>query len=159
MSDAGQKPVGDRRKNWVIGLLCLVVVAVSLLSLARQLRPPSAGGAAARRMAGPGGPGAGGPGRRQMPGSRGQITAVSAGAITIQGRGGGAMTFALTPATQITVDQKPVAAAQLQVGQRARVVSADHKSADEVHVRTRPFGGRGGRGGPPGGAPPAMGAS
>ncbi len=91
-----------------------------------------------------------------MPGTGGQITTVGADAITLQGRDGAAKTFALTAATKITVDQKPVAAAELKAGQRTRVVSTDGKSAAEVHVRTRPPGGGGY---PGGGAPAAPGTS
>lgn len=168
MSDTNNRPAEDKKKKWVIGIVCLIVVAVSLLSLARQMRPLFASGGAPRGVAsGPGYPGGaggpGGPGGRQMPGTRGQITVVSDSAITIQGRDGTPKTFTLTPATKITVDQATVAATDLKVGQRARVVSTDSKSATEVHVRTRPFGGRGGgRGGPggsPGGAPAAPGTA
>ena len=143
MSVPEEKPVGDKRKKWVLGALCLAAVVVSALSIVREL--PHSSSAATASRSGPGGGGA--PGGRQLPGTRGQITTISADAITIQGRDGTAKTFALTAATKITVDQKPVAATDLKAGQRARVVSTDDKSASEIHVRTRPPGGRGGPGG------------
>ena len=170
MSIGDTNPGGDKKKKAATAVVCLVAVALAgaLLSFESGLWPRHAAGAGARRM--PGGPmGAGGPGGRQMPGTGGQITVVSADAITIQGRDGVAKTFTLTPATKITVDRNPAAATDLKAGQRARVVSTDDKSASEVHIRTRPFGGPGGpsgrggpggRGGPPGGAPaPAVGVS
>jgi len=137
---------GNKGKKAVVVILCLAAVALSLLSLRSMLWPPSAGTTGARGLAGRGMPG-GAPGGRQMPGTRGQITAISTGSITIQTREGDAKTFTLSSATQLTVDQKHVAAAALKVGQRARIVSTDNKSATEVHVRTRPPGGRGGPGG------------
>lgn len=156
MSVAEQKSVEDKRKKWVVGAVCLVAVAVSLFSIMRQLPArPKAGTAAAGSSSGGGGyPGGGASGGRQMPGTRGQITTITASAISIQSRDGVAKSFAITPATKITVDQKPVTATDLKPGQRARVVSADDKTATEVHIRTRPFGGRGGGyPGGPGGAP------
>ena len=146
MSVNEEKPAGDQWKKWGLGLLCLAAVVVSAFSIIRQIPPPSpsidrskypnGGGAPA---AGGGAPaGRGGPGGQQMPGTRGQITTVSATAITIQGRDGVPKTFAVTAATKIMVDQKPAAAADLKAGQRARVVSKDEKSADEINIRTGP---------------------
>lgn len=154
MSVSENKPVGDKRKKQIIGIICLAAVAVSAFSLVREMpHSPGAVIAPGGNSWGGGVPGRGGaPGGRQMPGTRGQITTVSANAITIQPRDGVAKTFVLTAATKITVDQNPVEAADLKAGQRARVVSTDDKSAAEVHVRTRPPGGRGGY---PGGGTPA----
>ena len=98
-----------------------------------------------------GGPGGG---RAQPPGTGGQITSVSANSITVEPRAGGPKTFALTADTKITVDQAPATAADLKTGLRGRVVSKDGKAADEVQIRTKPFGGPGGPGGGPGGPPP-----
>lgn len=164
---AGEKPVEDKKKKWITGAVCLIAVAVSLFALVHEIpktpapSPSTRGGGGYPGGGGPGGgaPGGGapggGPGGQRPPGTRGQITAVGAGAITIQGRDGVAKTFALAAATKITVDQQPAAAADLKTGQRARVVSKDGKSADEVVIRTRPPGGRGGPGGggPGGGGP------
>lgn len=150
MSVAQKKPM-ENRKKWLLGVVCLVAVALSVLSIVHQLpSPPPAG----RAPGGGGGyPGAGGaPGGRQMPGTRGQITSITPSAITIKSRDGATKSFALSAATKITVDQKPVTATDLKMGQRARVVSADEKTATEVYIRTRPFGG--GRGGYPGGGRP-----
>ena len=132
-------------KRGVIGLLCLIAVGLSAWSIVRQLPPRPKMGVALSHPTGVGYPG-GGP---QLPGTRGKITAVGADAITVQPRGGAPQTFTLTPATKITVDRAAGTAAALTVGQRARVVSADAKTATEVHIRTRPFGG-----GPGGGPPP-----
>lgn len=125
----------ENKKKWAIGAaVCLVIVVLAGLFVARQLAARTGGA-----TAGGGYPGGG---RRRMPGTRGKITTVSAGSLTIQPRNGGAQTFALTAATKITVDQKAVAAAGLKAGQRARVVSTDGgKTAAQVYVRTRPFGG------------------
>ena len=142
MSVSGKKPEEDKKK-WLVGFVCLVAVAVSIFSIVRQLPARSKAATA---------PGGGYPGGgRQMPGTRGQITTVSASAITIQTRDGAAKSFTITPATKITVDQAAVAATDLKTGQRARVVSTDNTTATEIHIRTRPFGGRGGY---PGGPPP-----
>ena len=164
---AGEKPAEDKKKKWVTGAVCLVAVAVSLFALMREVPKASVPSSSARGGGGypgggaPGG-GPGGPGGQRAPGTRGQITTVSATAITIQGRDGVSKTFAVTAATKITVDRKPAAAADLKAGQRARIVSKDEKSADEIVIRTRPPGGRGGPGGggrggggPGGGAPGA----
>lgn len=152
MSIANKQPAEDNKKKWLIGAVCLIVVLLSLFSIVRQLPARSKTGTTAG-----GYPGAGGaPGGRQMPGTRGQISAVTARAITLQPRNGAPKTFAITPATKITVDQATVAATDLKAGQRARVVSADDKTATEIRVRTRPFGGRGGRRGGSPGSPPAM---
>ena len=139
----------DNRKKWIVAVLCLLAVGLSAWSIKRQMpatRVAAQGGAA-------GGPGGG----RQMPGTRGQITSINASAITIRPRSGAPQTFTLTATTKITVDQKPVAATALTVGQRARVVSTDNTTATEVHVRTRPFGRPGG--GPPNGGGPGGGGS
>ena len=161
-----EKPAGEQWKKWLIGLVCLAAVAVSALTIIRQLPPPTPaidrskyprGGGAPAGGAAPGGAASGGAasGGQQLPGTRGQITTVSADSITLQGRDGTAKTFAMTAATKVSIDQKPAASADLKAGQRARVVSKDDKSADEVNVRTGPPGGPGGQGGPPGGPPGA----
>lgn len=154
----GDKPAKDRSigdkaedkwKKWVVGFVCLAAIAVSLLVIVREIPPP--------RNASPptlGYPGRGGaPGGPQMLGTRGQITTVSADATTISARDGGAKTFALTTTTKITVDQKPMTAADPKAGQRARITSADGKSASEIYIRTHPLSG----GGYPGGGPSASG--
>ncbi len=147
-----EKPAGDKKKKWALGAVCLAAVAVSALSIVREMPHPST---PPINPSSSGRGGGGAPGGRQLPGTRGQITTVSADPITIQGRDGTPKTFTLTAATKITVDQKPVAATDLKAGQRARIISTDDKSASEVHIRTRPPGGRGGpgggRGGPGGG--------
>lgn len=137
---------GNKGKKTAIVVLCLAAVALSLLSLKSMLWPQGNAATSTRDLAVRGMAGSV-PGGRQAPGTRGQITAISAESITIRTREGDAKTFTLSPATQLTVDLKPVAAAALKVGQRARIISADNKSATEVHVRTRPPGGRGGPGG------------
>lgn len=155
----GDKPAGDRSigdkvedkwKKWVVGFVCLAAIAVSLLVIVREIPPP--------RNASPptlGYPGRGGaPGGPQMLGTRGQITTVSADATTISARDGGAKTFALTTTTKITVDQKPMTAADPKAGQRARITSADGKSASEIYIRTHPPSASGGY---PGGGPSASG--
>ncbi len=161
----GEKPAEDKKKKWVIGAACLAAVGVSALTIIRQIPPsaPAVDPATYRAMvaagSGPpaGAPGAGAPGGQRAPGTRGQITTLSATSITVQGRDGVPKTFTVTPATKITVDQKPASAAALKMGLRARIVSKDEKSADEIVIRTRPPGGRGGPGGGPGGGGPGGG--
>ncbi len=156
MSVTENRPVEDKRKKWLVAAVCLAAVAVSASSIIRQLPSPPKSAAAVAGSPGRGGgyPGGGTPGGWQMPsGTRGQITTITASAISIKSRDGVAKSFAITPATKITVDQKPVTATDLKPGQRARVVSADNKTATEVHIRTRPFGGRGGYPGGGGGYP------
>ena len=156
-----EKPAEDKRKKWMIGVVCLVAVAVSLFALVREIpktpaqSPSTRGGGSGPGYPGGGAPG-GGPGGQRAPGTRGRITTISATAITIQGRDGTPKTFAVTAATKIMVDRKPAAAADLKAGQRARIVSKDEKSADEINIFTLPPGG--GRGGPPGGGGPGGGA-
>ena len=138
----GDRPAGDKVEDkWkkrVVGFVCLTTVAVSLLVIVREIPPPR--NASPPILGYPGGEGA--PGGPQLLGTRGQITTVSADAITISARDGGAKTFALTTTTKITVDQKPMTAANLKTGQRARIVSADGKSASEIYIRTHaPSGG------------------
>ena len=77
-------------------------------------------------------------GRLRLPGRH---SGVAAGH---RARDGGAKTFALTTTTKITVDQKPMTAADLKAGQRARITSADGKSASEIYTRTHPPSASGG---------------
>lgn len=76
-------------------------------------------------------------GRLRLPGRH---SGVAAGH---RARDGGAKTFALTTTTKITVDQKPMTAADLKAGQRTRITSADGKSASGIYIRTHPPSGGG----------------
>lgn len=149
----------DTKKKWGIGALCVLLIALAAFAVIKEMPPqtvPTAAGQATGYPSGGGYPGGGAGGRQRPPGTGGQITSVSAQAVTVQPRGGGApKTFALTSATKITVDRKPATASDLKAGLRGFVVSKDSKTADEVHLRTGagrggPGAGRGGPGGPPG---------
>lgn len=140
------------KKKWGIAALCVILIALAAFAILKEMPPRIVSTAASQ---GPGYPGGGGR-RQRPPGTGGQITSVSAQAITVQPRGAGApKSFALTAATKITRDRKPATASDLKAGLRGFVVSKDGKTADEVHLRTGagrggPGAGRGGPGGPPG---------
>lgn len=69
--------------------------------------------------------------------TNGEITDVGATSITIKPRKGDAKTFTINDATKIKIDGKDATAADLKVGQRVRVNSADGTTATEISNRTR----------------------
>lgn len=67
----------------------------------------------------------------------GKVTAVSATSITVTPKTGEAKTYTVSAATTVTLDGKAAKIADVQVGQNAKVTSADGKAATTITAKAR----------------------